>query len=71
MPLSFLYYHITEQWRLVQEKMVAVEKKLSWLPPYQSRYQTGKKYRPITLAKGYLGNNPHEIDSTGCITFRF
>jgi len=25
MPLSFLYYHVAEQWRLVQQKMVAAE----------------------------------------------
>jgi hypothetical protein len=25
MPLSFLYYYVAEQWRLVQKKMVAAE----------------------------------------------
>jgi hypothetical protein len=40
--MSFLYYHVAEQWRLVQQKMVAAEKKLSRLPPNHSRFQTGK-----------------------------
>jgi len=26
MPLSFLYYHVAEQWRLVQQKMLAAGK---------------------------------------------
>jgi len=26
MPLSFLYYHVAEQWRLVQEKMFTARK---------------------------------------------
>jgi hypothetical protein len=26
MPLSFVYYYVAEQWRLVQQKMLAVGK---------------------------------------------
>jgi len=26
MPLSFLYYHVAEQWQLVQQKMIATGK---------------------------------------------
>jgi hypothetical protein len=42
MPLSFLYYHIAEQWRLAQGKNGRGRKNLSRLPSNHSRFQTGK-----------------------------
>ena len=46
-------------------------KNLSRLPPNHSRFQTGKKGRPITLAECYLGNDQHSVDLARCITNRF
>jgi hypothetical protein len=60
MPLSFLYYHLAEQWPLVQQKMLASKKKHQRFPeslPFSGPQKKGH----IVSPECYSGNNNHII----------